>query len=325
MKKLVKQNNFLKATSILLIAAVLILSSTAIATDTQTLEQKETNPGIGSFDDTILVEEHFEEGIMPPTDWTVQDFHSSKNWEIVDVGSEPDFVHAGEYAAAVFYDYISGQNERLTSPEFDISSGSELVQLSFWVYSWTLMEGGTLRVLVNSGARQDVIWDMLEDEYWETKEYREVVLDITAYEGQTISLTWQYEGQLGPDVGLDDIIVVEGEIPPPPIFEVSHPKFAIGKVPVTITNIQTEEGGDATDVEWETVVTGNGVLKKFNETGNGTIPSLLIGSSETVEVPGLTGLGMIQISTTVTSPRLEEVLVHNASGFVFFFIVIING
>jgi uncharacterized repeat protein (TIGR01451 family) len=51
---------------------------------------------------------------------------------------------------------------------------------------------------------------MVADEVWDTFEYREVGLDLSAYADQPIQLAWQYVGLDGDSFGLDDVSLPTG-------------------------------------------------------------------------------------------------------------------
>ena len=48
---------------------------------------------------------------------------------------------------------------------------------------------------------------MIQDETWETVDYRKVTLDLSAYIGEIFTICFQYEGIQGWHFGLDDIVV----------------------------------------------------------------------------------------------------------------------
>ena len=302
MKNTIGSRNFIKAAGILFIAAVLVMSSTAVGTITQTTTMSKGNNS--SRDDTILLEEGFEGGVMPPAGWTKIDYNYNKKWQIVNTTTYPQYVANGTYAAAVLRSITSPQDEKLVSPTVAIDPDAELVQLSFNVYSWTLQTGATLQVLAQTALRQDVLWDMIVDESWDTQMYRQVIINVSQYAGHSVIFTWRYVGQAGPNVAIDDIIVVQGDIPAPPIFDATMAMFQRkGVITVKLSNIQTLPGGNATDVQWSVHAYGNAILKKINETDTGVIPFLAMGSSADCSVDNVTGFCAITITITVNAPR----------------------
>ena len=168
----------------------------------------------------VLLDEGFEDGIMPPPGgWSVINTHPTQNWTIVDAATYPDFVHSGAYAAWVNYDTPIASDEWLLTPDIDLT-GISNASLGFWAESDTLWcpDGGSganmlLHVTDTDGTPIATVWDMCNDETWETFEYRLVTVDLSAYGGQTIKLAWQYVGIDGDSFGLDDILLT-GEAGP---------------------------------------------------------------------------------------------------------------
>jgi uncharacterized repeat protein (TIGR01451 family) len=83
--------------------------------------------------------------------------------------------------------------------------------------------------LATGGESVELLWDMVVDEVWDTFEYREVVLDLSAYDDQAIQLAWQYVGLDGNSFGLDDVSLpagiaegFEGGVMPPLGWDVDH-------------------------------------------------------------------------------------------------------
>jgi hypothetical protein len=104
-------------------------------------------------DSSPILSEGFEGGIMPPTDWTVVNTNPTRNWDIVDAVTYPDFVYSGAYAAWVNYDTPNPSDEWLTTPEIDLS-GFTTVSLSFWAESDTSYPTATmeLHILYSGGG-----------------------------------------------------------------------------------------------------------------------------------------------------------------------------
>jgi len=304
MKNIISNRNFKKAAGIILITAVLIVSSTAMGATTKENNSLKTN---SDTRDEILLQEDFEGGVVPPAGWTIQKYHSTNNWQIVDSTNYPAYVHTGTYAAAVFWDYIETSDEILTTPEIQITSGAELVQMDFWVYSWTTVyTGATLKVIatIHGQGSGTVLWDMMRDESWDTQEYRQVSIDLTQYTGKAITLSFEYVGIVGPDVGLDDITVFSGKVPAVPIINATMALIQRkGVMTVSLSNVQTLPGGNATDVQWSVHAFGHAIIKTINEIDTGVIPFVAMGSSADCSVDNVTGICAITITITVNAPR----------------------
>jgi len=178
---------------------------------TKTMQQQTL---FGSED--ALLSEGFEEGIMPPTGWTVINENTNRPWDIVDIQTYPDFIHGGTYAAWINYDSEFKSDNWLISPEIDVQNYSEL-SLNFWYISDTDWPGATVKVHVLGDGYDMVIWDLIEDENFSDFIYRAKTIDLSTYlpEGKFMQLAWQYIGFDGQSFGLDDIAVYESDITPP--------------------------------------------------------------------------------------------------------------
>ena len=280
----------------------------------------------------ILIQEGFEDGTMPPSGWThfnTQD--PPYTWHIIDTSDTDVGVHSGNYAAKVNRYHISTQDEKLVSPEIDLT-GYGMVTLEFWAASWTWNPGATVKVIVEGDEIYDEIWDMIQDEDWETVEYRNVTLDLSSYVDETITICFQYVGMQGWHFGLDDIIVYAGELPEPPELEIGEITGGWagfgngGKVSVEIKNVAESEAEDATDVEWSISATGNGILQEINESDNGTIPMIAPDDVETVELVVGHHFGKINVTVTAYEPHFDIFVSKSVDGFILIgFVFILRG
>ena len=305
----------------------------AIATDSGDISTPvdvvESDSDVGCLDDVTHLNEGFEDGVMPPDGWEVIDTNPTKNWEIVHIDTLPDYVHSGDYAARVKNDFANEQDEWLISPEVEFAGG--IVNLTFWAYSKTSPPPTTVEVHVMNDQFDDVVWDMIVNESWESYEYRQVSIDLTSYNQETAKIAWRYVGQAGMKFGLDDIMVWTGPPIIPPELEIGNitggwAGFDKGaKVSAEIMNIAPENAEDAKDVEWSISVTGNGLLQKINESNNGTIPVIVPGGVEIVEL--IAGHHFVKVNITVTAyePHWDIFVSKSVDGlFLIFFILILK-
>jgi|GEM_PF-4046445 len=100
--------NIFKEAYVLLSIVIIVLSTVVVTADT-----------VNNVKQVVLLEENFEEGVMPPTDWTV----TSNEWSI-----STDAMY-GNYSAK-FYDPTHSKTESLISPDltYDVAD----VYISFW-------------------------------------------------------------------------------------------------------------------------------------------------------------------------------------------------
>jgi hypothetical protein len=322
MKKILNNKNVLREASVLLISSLIVLSSTTAATTISVSSPSVDSRKDGPYDrgfSVILLEEGFEDGVMPPPGgWEVVDYNDQGyNWGIVD-----DPVYSGDYAAMVPRCSSSMQDERLISPEIDLTGYSE-VTLVFWVYSMTFGSDWTVELIIKGDGFADVIWDMVDDEDWQSYEWREKTFDLSGYIEEDIRITWRYEGIRGWDFGLDDIFV-SGE-------PVEYAELEIGEVTgggklfsggVVSAEVKNVGDGNATEVNWNISVNG-GLLGLINVTDSGTIAKLDAHSMETVQTSTpIYGFGRINITVTATAADIEPAI-KTVDGFIIIFYIII--
>jgi len=183
-------------------------SCTLRVTDTIGQTNTVTKTVHASVGGDIILTEGFESGVMPPTGWTVQNSNPTEPWRIISKAELPQAIHGGNYAAIIYSNYSKISDNWLVSPYLDLT-GYPNVNLEFWVRATTKYPGATICLCVSSGGSWEVIWDMVQDEDWQTVEYRKMTFSLNEYIGKTIRIAWQYKGENGPIVALDDIIVTD--------------------------------------------------------------------------------------------------------------------
>ena len=169
----------------------------------------------GTLSRDVLLDEGFEDGIMPPTGWYTDELNLVTPWTIVDAVTYPDFVHTGDYAGWINYDTPNPSDNWLVSPDLDLT-GYDSVSLVFWAESDTNWPTATMELHIRGDGFDDLLWDMIADETWADFIYREMTFDLSDYIDQTINISWRYVGQDGNSFGLDDITVTTGGEPAVP-------------------------------------------------------------------------------------------------------------
>jgi len=278
----------------------------------------------------VLLQEGFEDGVMPPSGWSVDITNPNYTWDIVDAASEPELVHSGDYAAVVRWCHTSSQDEWLISPEVDLTPGYGSANVSFWANCWNTKPDCNVKVWICGDGFADVIWNMNEDEDWPDAQYRLVDLDISNYIGNVITIKWQYVGmRLYKDFALDDVLVYTGDAPIPPELEIGEITGGWaglgkgGKISAEIKNVASEEAEDAADVEWTISAFGNGLLQKINESDNGTIAVIAPGDVEIVELEAGHHFGKINVTVTAYEPHFDIFVSKSVNGFILICFVII--
>ena len=182
--------------------------------DTQILSITNTCDSPVNYDlnATITLLEGFEDGIMPPSGgWvTSHEGDSINQWTIAEAITYPDYVFDGSFSAWINFDPVAESNEWLFTPVLDISSLDDL-RLKFMAYSDTEHPGANMIVWVTDENYNNVekVWDMFEDENWSTNAYRNVAVDLSAYDRNSLRrIGWQYIGKGGQSFGLDMIELI---------------------------------------------------------------------------------------------------------------------
>ena len=154
----------------------------------------------------ILLDEGFESG-FPPADWAVQS-QSSWTWELSDF--DP---HSGLYNAHVLYDEdLNEQDEWLVTPEFNLNEGT----LSFWsmgsIYwcrdTYDNCDLNIWLVVDDIGGGDDIFIRAADSDWIESWTWANTSIDLAPYlPGGLVRIGFQYAGQDGAEIGLDDVTI----------------------------------------------------------------------------------------------------------------------
>ena len=300
MGRFIIEKNLVKAIEVILLSAMILSLSTAVAgiTTSDTTANKTT------MSSDLLLDEGFEDGIMPPTGWELQSAEPDVTWEIT-----TEEVYSGVYAAKCpAADPPYDQNEWLISPEIDLTNAEDIA-LEFWANCLTYAADWTLYLKLRIvGQDWITLWDCVAEEEWYDGLWHNKTFDLNAYTGEVIQLAWVSDGVDSRVFYLDHIQVYAGEIPPPAELEFSVNKFGIMKISAEITNIATDPDAVAENVAWTISAVGNGVLKKLNFTAEGIIPEIQPGDSAPIEL-GVSGLSLLEVNVTAVAddPRVNEI------------------
>lgn len=148
------------------------------------------------------------EGSFPPAGWTVSTTLPGYTWEQRDI--DP---YEGLYHAFVQWQAGSLQDEALSFTQTVDVAGGEYV-LQFQAHgsvgqTWDLNDTQTVEV---DGL---VVWDF-DSSATLYQEYENFAVDLSAYDGSTVTITFRYVGNDGDTYYVDDVRVDNGDGPPPP-------------------------------------------------------------------------------------------------------------
>lgn len=169
--------------------------------------------------------EGFEDGIMPPLGWEVDNIVGA--WEIVSTSDNADWIHSGTYAALAYWDGV--EDIWLYSPWFTVDATN--TDLSFWAYSATQylgdpVDGHDVQLwAIDEDNNATLIWQMHEDEVWDDFAYREVVASLADFAGETIQLAWNYFE--GPWTGYKAVFVLDDITLPGVTMPVYQPSASV--------------------------------------------------------------------------------------------------
>jgi len=295
---------------LLFLSSISISVASIATTNDKTITFKNTSRSI-----TTLLGEGFEDGVIPPTDWSVEVENPGYTWMIT---SDP--VYNGSYAAKCPGANPPDQDEWLITPTLDLSGYDEVI-LSFWINSIAFGSDWTMELQVND----DVLWDMVTEESWSIYEYRLKTFDLSSYIGETVTIAWRYVGTRGFDGTIDDVCVLAEVYAPTPTLEIENITGNGGLLSGGVVSAELFSTGeaDAEDIEWTITVTG-GIFNRINVTTTGTIDNLATGSMMVINTEDpIYGLGNVDITITVTAPN-TTLIRERAEGFVFLFYLIIR-
>ena len=157
--------------------------------------------------------EGFEGGVVPAT-WTAGVQNAARTWGVSNATTTGSLE--GDYCAFVGYDLSVPQNETISFDQAVSVAGNEYV-LTFWMAgsrddSWSLNAAETVEVNgmtvfdFDTATNSDFVWEKFS-------------IDLSAYDGQTVTITFRYAGVDGDLHVLDAVMVDDGtgyDPPPPP-------------------------------------------------------------------------------------------------------------
>ncbi|MCX7671829.1 MAG: DUF11 domain-containing protein, partial [Anaerolineae bacterium] len=153
-------------------------------------------------------QEGFEGGVMPPPGWTVQAQNADWTWDI----NDEDYIHTGNFGAYVPWDY--DQNEWLLSPRLlGVTGGMTTSLWSMGSVRWCrdVDDNCDLNVwlVVNAvGGGDDVLLGKADNAWPANWTWARSVFTLpTVLPAGALRIGYQYVGDDGADVGLDDIVL----------------------------------------------------------------------------------------------------------------------
>ncbi|MCS7283046.1 MAG: S8 family serine peptidase [Anaerolineae bacterium] len=155
---------------------------------------------------TALLSEGFESGQVPPPGWSEWVQNAGANWEVLSSGAR-----SGSYAASVSSSN-QPQDEWLLTPEMNLSSAT----LSFWSFgdpgrcrdTYNYCDLFVWLVVGDVGGADDVYLGKADDAWPSNRTWAQSTFDLTPkLPGGPVRIGFEYYGQNGAQVGLDDVRV----------------------------------------------------------------------------------------------------------------------
>jgi len=176
---------------------------------------------------SVLVYESFEDGIMPPLNWTKTDGPSTPggtlpaHWQI----DSTDYIFSGARSAACYWGY--NLDEWLITPALDFSNVISPA-ISFWwlsSYYWNVFpnDNGDLfvKVSVDSGKSWETLWTFGDIGFWEEFEWYYTIINLSNYRGYSdVRIAFNVVANDNADIAIDEVII-SGEIGNPNWFTIS--------------------------------------------------------------------------------------------------------
>lgn len=188
--------------------------------------------------DSWVVNEGFETAV-PPSGWINYSVTGTNSWTQTSARA-----HSGTYSA--YFDDYSGDNDVwLITPAIDLSGMSSPI-LDYWENvnwsSWA--DENNVKISTDysgSGDPTNATWTLLRSDIGAEDVWTEIIIDLSAYAGQTVYIAFQYVGNYASEWYIDDVQVGESSNPPN-CATVVDPDSAATDVSIW-TNLEWANGG----------------------------------------------------------------------------------
>ncbi|MBN1827343.1 MAG: choice-of-anchor J domain-containing protein [Candidatus Eisenbacteria bacterium] len=209
------------------------------------------------------------EGAFPPAGWTLGTTNPSYTW-FKDASS-----YEGSYAAKVGWQVGNPQDETLSFSHL-INSAAGEDHLTFYTMGspyWS--SNANLTVEVN-GAE---MFDYSLENQGGTFVWEEYDIDLSAYNGQTVDITFRYAGDDGADHHLDYVCIGGGVTPP----EVPENDLCDGAIPLPCGNVNVSGSTELANDDYSPGEYGNSCTG-YSASGNDVVYSITLGAATVVDL-----------------------------------------
>jgi uncharacterized membrane protein len=194
---------------------------------------------------TFPLEEDFESGNFPPTDWNVYDVDGlGMIWES---SNFQNHTPGGSFSA--YHGFASGAHDGwMVTPALEMPADPPIV-LAFWHYTVDPAYYGKNSVAISTGSGDPADGDFVE--IWSAEsvddEWQQVLLSLEAYTGQMVYIAFRYEGDYAHGWAIDDVYIGSDFNTSPQIFvtpetlNATVPANATVNKNLTVANAGVEE------------------------------------------------------------------------------------
>ena len=161
----------------------------------------------GSGGDLVTHFNNFDDGIIPPTNWTTTVTNMSNSW----MAGNPAANNFSSVDGTNLYSAIcpwvaADQDEWLIMPSTEMGAQANLVFYAGYSTSWLTSATLKLNISTDEGNSWSLLWEAENDAAgWI---WRRQAIDLASYTGQIVKLGWQYIGNDGDLVGIDSVYLV---------------------------------------------------------------------------------------------------------------------
>lgn len=151
------------------------------------------------------IDENFETGTFPPSDWTLFDIDAlGTNWDL-----NTSLNHTQSGFSSAYHGFAPGaQDGWMVTPSMNFPASGPIV-LAFWNWNVDVSYYGKNSVLISTGSGNPADGDFVE--IWTTSTvasaWQQVILDLASYAGQTVFIAFRYEGDYAHGWAVDDVYI----------------------------------------------------------------------------------------------------------------------
>lgn len=174
--------------------------------------RKMTIIGVTPVSGGEILSENFNGTQFPPNGWTQTILNSAKTWVNSNPEDNPFTIDPENVYSAICPWVAANQDEWLKTPV--LTFPNDAISLEFYAgfsTNWLAYATLKLHISVNGGSDWNKIWEATND--GNTWSWRKIDIDLSSYANNSnVMLAWQYVGNDGDLVGIDNIKITYGTV-----------------------------------------------------------------------------------------------------------------